>query len=97
MCSALGTLALLIAWERCAERMLRIPACGTPLCPPAWRIDVNHADAATLQVLPGVGPGLADRIVRDRAVHGPFAAPSELERVAGVGPVLLERLRPFVR
>lgn len=97
MCSVLGTLALSIARERCAERTLRMPVCKTPLCPPAWRIDVNHADAATLEVLPGVGPGLAERIVHDRAVHGPFAGPSDLDRVAGVGPVLLERIRPFVR
>lgn len=95
--SALALLALSILRDRCVDRMPVTPPCGTPSRPPAWTIDLNHADAASLQVLPGIGPGLADRIVRDRAVHGPFAGPSDLDRVAGVGPVLLERIRPFVR
>ncbi len=62
----------------------------------ARAVDVNTADAAELERLPGVGPALAMRIVAYRSVHGPFASPEELTRVAGIGEGLYERLRGYV-
>jgi len=44
--------------------------------PPAGVVDLNRADAETLATLPGVGPGLAERIVAFRSANGPFASPS---------------------
>jgi competence protein ComEA len=44
-----------------------------------------------------VGAGLAGRIVRDRDERGSYGSLAALERVPGVGPTLLERLRPHVR
>lgn len=58
-----------------------------------YPIDLNRADAALLEILPGIGPALARRIVADRAQHGFFAAVEDLERVPGIGPHLLRRLR----
>ena len=60
-------------------------------------IDLNAADAATLDRLPGVGPVLAARIVEHRRAHGPFERVEDLRAVRGIGPRLLERLRPCVR
>lgn len=59
-------------------------------------VDLNTADAAALDALPGIGPVLAQRIVDQRASH-PFASVDELVEVPGIGPALLERLRPLVR
>lgn len=73
------------------------PECPVPLQPPSWKVDLRHADRELLRVLPGVGPALADRIVQEREVNGPFVDASDLGRVPGIGPVLLERIRPFVR
>lgn len=56
------------------------------------RIDLNRADAAELEKLPGVGPVLAARIVSDREVNGPFASVEDLGRVPGVGPAILAGL-----
>ncbi len=59
------------------------------------RIDVNAADAAAVSLLPGLGPGLALRVVDDRAAHGPFESVQALTRVRDIGPKRLERLRPW--
>jgi len=59
-------------------------------------VDLNTADAAALEALPGVGPVLAARIVEHRADH-PFTAVDDLDDVAGIGPALLADLRERVR
>lgn len=60
------------------------------------RIDVNRADEAALQTLPGVGPALARRIVEARKQR-PFATVEELARVRGIGPATVARLRARIR
>jgi competence protein ComEA len=58
--------------------------------------DLNQADHAQLLQLPGVGEGLARRIEAYRAEHQCFRDVDELRLVKGVGPKLLEKLRPHV-
>ena len=60
------------------------------------RIDLNTADTDTLQRLPGIGPALAERIVKDRAANGPFATVDDLTRVEGIGEKTVEAIRPYV-
>lgn len=60
------------------------------------RINVNVADAATLAVLPGLGPGLAQRIIEHRDAHGRFTTIDALSAVRLIGPRTIERLRPWV-
>ena len=57
-------------------------------------VDINTADAARLEALPGVGPSLAAAIVEHRSRNGPFASIDELIEVSGIGPVKLEQIRP---
>ncbi|WP_284352179.1 ComEA family DNA-binding protein [Roseisolibacter agri] len=59
-------------------------------------IDVDVADAASLEALPGIGPALARRIVDDRAQRGAFGSLEGLGQVRGVGPRLLDRLAAHV-
>ncbi|WP_049785529.1 ComEA family DNA-binding protein [Cellulomonas gilvus] len=59
-------------------------------------VDLNTADEATLDTLPGIGPVLAARIVEHRAA-GPFASVDDLVDVPGIGQALLEDLRDLVR
>lgn len=56
------------------------------------RISLNEAGPGALERLPGIGPALAARIVAAR----PFGRIDELQRVRGIGPVTLEKLRPRV-
>jgi len=62
---------------------------------PRAPIDLNRAGARELDRLPGVGPVLAGRIVLQRRRFGPFHEVDELLAVRGVGPRLLERIRPW--
>ena len=59
-------------------------------------LDVNHADAAALARLPGVGSGLAQRIVEERERRGRFDSPEALRYVLGMGPKKLAAIRPFI-
>ena len=59
-------------------------------------IDVNRADLGELDLLPGIGPAMGQRIIEYRTVHGPFTTIESLQRVSGIGPRTLEKLRPLV-
>ena len=59
-------------------------------------VDLNCADAATLELLPGVGHALAQRIVEHRAAAGPFPSLDALDAVRGVGPKTLARVLPLL-
>lgn len=60
------------------------------------RVSLSSADAAALDALPGIGPVTAERIVADRAEHGPFAGVDDLDRVPGIGPSTVAALRDVV-
>ena len=59
-------------------------------------VDIDHADSATLERLPRIGPALAARIVADRSVKGPYGSLDGLQRVRGIGPKLAGVLEPLV-
>jgi competence ComEA-like helix-hairpin-helix protein len=63
---------------------------------PGERIDLDRADVSEITRLPRIGPALAQRIVAWRAQHGPFGSLARLDSVPGVGPKLLDAIRPFV-
>ena len=60
-------------------------------------VDIDVASAEDLSAVPGIGPGLAGEVVRDRAERGPFRTPDALRRVRGIGPARMERARPWIR
>ncbi|MEU9838549.1 helix-hairpin-helix domain-containing protein [Actinomadura sp. NPDC048032] len=58
-------------------------------------VDVNHAPAQTLTLLPGVTPELAATIERVRAETGGFVSAEELSAVAGLPPSLTGDLAEY--
>lgn len=59
-------------------------------------IDLNTADVAMLETLPGVGPSIAAAIVRHRETEGRFERVDDLLDVAGIGPSRLAQLEGLV-
>ncbi len=60
------------------------------------RLDLNHVEVSALVALDGIGPAMAQNIVDDRTRRGPFRTVEDLDRVKGIGPVRLKKLRPWL-
>ena len=95
--------------EACAKPVVRAPGevvcvVGTEATPrlegPLRRLfgqplDPNHADAITLETLPGIGPARAAAIVRERCKRA-FVSVADMGRVHGIGPRRIRKLEPFL-
>ena len=77
---------------RAAGRKSRKPALRSPQPAADPHVDLDIATAPEIERLPGIGPSLAKRIVKDRDEQGPFGCLAALDRVKGVGPALLARI-----
>lgn len=63
----------------------------------AGPIDLNAADEAALDRLPGIGPATAAAIVAHRAQIGRFTSVDQLLDVRGIGEAKLDAIRDLVR
>ena len=54
-------------------------------------VNVNTADAETLQTLHGIGQSKAEAIVKHRELHGDFKSVEELAEVKGIGEKIIEK------
>ena len=99
----LGLIGGLIAWRAWANRA-RVNAefrvDRADVAPAGERIDPNTASWASLARLPGIGQSRAKAIIRHREAHGGdglvFRRPEDLEAVDDIGPVTVERIRPYL-
>jgi competence protein ComEA len=69
----------------------RLPPAGPTPGPPL--ININTADVDALCTLDGVGPALAQRIIDYRRRQGPFRSVGDLEKIRGIGPVVVRENR----
>lgn len=60
-------------------------------------VELNTADSTTLQLLHGIGPAYARRIVRYRERLGGFISTDQLLEVYGFTPELLDHIRPHLQ
>ncbi|MEX0723012.1 MAG: phospholipase D-like domain-containing protein [Gracilimonas sp.] len=83
--------------DKIGTKVLRVEAVdsGSPTNV-MYPININTADEATLQLLPGVGPAYSKRIVEYRTENGGFNSVEEITNIRGIGPKTLEKLRPIV-
>jgi competence protein ComEA len=59
-------------------------------------VNVNTADVGELETLPGIGPVIAQNIVKYRNTNGPFKMKEELKNVTGIGEKKYEGIREFI-
>jgi DNA uptake protein ComE-like DNA-binding protein len=78
------------------------PSAAAPIDPqfsdtgPRPALDLDQATAAEIEALPGIGPALAKRVADHRDSVGAFGGFDALCDVRGIGPALIEKLRPLV-
>jgi len=73
------------------------PAASPTLLPMTQKVNVNTATAVELELLPGIGPSLAEAIVEYRLEHGLFNQPEDLLGVSGIGPAKLDQIAGLIR
>ncbi len=59
-------------------------------------VDVNTAGHEELQLLPGIGPVLAERILDYRKRYGPLSSVDELQRIRGIGPKTIQKFSYYL-
>ena len=65
--------------------------------PAGGLVNINTASAEELQILPGVGPAIAERIISHREASGPFRIIEEITDVSGIGPARFSEIRDLIR
>lgn len=60
-------------------------------------VDLNSASPALLTYVAGIGPKVAQNIVKYRQDNGPFPDRTTLKKVAGIGPKAFEQAAGFLR
>lgn len=65
--------------------------------PSQGQVDLNTADAAQLQHVPGIGPAMAERILAYRRTAGRFQSPDDLLQIPGIGDKTYQKMRPYLR
>jgi competence protein ComEA len=61
-----------------------------------WPLDLNQATGQQLELVPGIGPAMAERILAYREANGNFANYDALVKVSGIGPAKLEKFRSYL-
>ncbi len=60
------------------------------------KVNINTATVEQLQLLPRIGPAVAQRIVEHRKANGQFASAEDLMLVRGIGERSFESLKPYL-
>ncbi len=60
------------------------------------KVNINTADATTLETLPRVGPAMAARIIAWREANGRFTSVDDLRSVSGIGDRTFDALKDLI-
>ena len=61
-----------------------------------YLMNINTASAFQLELLPGIGPVTAQKIVDYRAANGPFQDIEMIQMVSGIGPLTFSRIKNLI-
>ncbi len=74
----------------------KVEKAPTPTKTPLGKININTATIEELDVLPGIGPAIAQRIIDYRTQDGPFKQLEDLKEVRGIGDVLFSQVKDYI-
>lgn len=60
------------------------------------KINVNKASSSELQEINGVGPALAEKIIKYREQNGNFETIEDLKNVSGIGDKKFENIKDYI-
>jgi competence protein ComEA len=60
------------------------------------KVNINTADSAALEALPGIGPALAQRIIDYRQTQGQFERIEDVMEVSGIGEAIFEGIQDLI-
>jgi comEA protein len=63
---------------------------------PKAKVNINTASASELEILPRVGPKVAQRIVDFRTKNGNFKRIEEIMKVQGIGEKVFENIKDLI-
>jgi competence protein ComEA len=64
--------------------------------PPAAPVNLNTATSEELQLVPGIVPVTAEKILQMRKSYGAFKSVDDLSAIRGIGPKRLEKMRKYL-
>ena len=81
-------------------RCTATPLPATPVVaialPTVGLVNINTATTTELEMLPHIGPAMAQRIIAYRAANGPFERIEDIQNVEGIGPTRYNDLAPLI-
>jgi competence protein ComEA len=73
-----------------------ISPCFANKKPPPAPVNLNTATSEELQLVPGIGPVTAEKILQMRKSYGAFKSVDDLTAIRGIGPKRLEKMRKYL-
>ncbi len=70
---------------------------GNQIYSPVFQVDLNLSPADSLELIPGIGPVLASRIVAYRDSVGKFQKVEDILAVQGIGHGTFEKAKPYIK
>jgi DNA uptake protein ComE-like DNA-binding protein len=93
----LSIVAMGVAWLAAGGAYGRlVEPTGHPRQSATFRLDINAAPAAELDLLPNIGESRAQQIIRERQ-QGPFTSPEDIGlRIKGIGEKTIAQMKPYL-
>jgi comEA protein len=85
----------LLSWFS-ASLLLASSASAATKKPPPQPINLNAATSEELQLVPGIGPATAERILLMRKSYGAFKSVDDLLAIRGIGKKRLNKMRKYL-
>lgn len=82
--------------DAAADKAVSVEAADTTAADVTFPIDLNEATAEQIELLPGIGPELAARIIEYRDTFGAFKTIEEIQNVSGIGEKRFESIKSMI-